>query len=411
MFLAVPLLAAWLTTGCGIVVPGTRTEVSTFIAALDGLDRDVRANIAYTLAMEMTFPPDEQAGRMVIDRWSPVDRFVHVRVPERMWKSGIVKDERGIAAVVDTFQGAALVILWGKALAFEGDTVILWQLSVPRLDKGHPAAVQDWTVRVGREPGALEFTVDLPARFMAMPPVVLKRALIEELRATERLEMFADRERTRPTGFLVVGTAFGVVDSSFLDSAPDMLEIKLLGKNVQGWVRVPKLVTQRQGALELASGVIYAIGGSSNWAKRFFAKALEAEGTSTANKHFAYLFRGMAEEKAGRSARADFAEAQRLNPASEVPAKYVVMSYLAEIERLQSQEPPDPRAKDVFRELEAHVTQARALLAQDAEWTTELTAKLRDLQRRLFDEQASRAFLEGHRQVDVVGIDAVGSTP
>lgn len=221
----------------------------------------------------------------------------------------------------------AQFVFWGKVYPFGEQAVAQAHLSIPKYKDFRESHPEIWTVRVRRGSGDVEFSADLPERRYSFEPIVLASEVVERYSHPGALVLHPSPESPESIG--TVGDEF-----TALEHRGDKAKVRS-GKQV-GWVRLPQLSQRRSEVVDFVGGLIRVFRGDWAGAESLMEKVVGNETAPNDLRTDAWLYKGFAEARQGRSPERSLQEARRLSPSARRCAVYAVMGALSEIQRLQA---------------------------------------------------------------------------
>lgn len=395
-----------LFSGC-VSIPGGRGSVSILIYPLEGEEEEFGGFLRNAIVLNMMgsgldFMPietEEKTRVQIFESYLPADvaehidveqyrklffaqqnakRLVYVSVPRELVKElPIFKTHEDAKRLGIYYTGAALVVLWGKYVEFGGKRIVIWQISVPDLDSVLDDEIGSWQLAFNRYGRSFSFEVEIPERYIALPPVTLQSSFVESFANEPRFPIYSDPDGVERKDY----------DISFEDKIESsgirvkgLLSIKVPDFDEDGWVRIPEIFSVKTPALDAMKGVADALAGRPSNAEISLTRVIINETSPATLVRTAYLFRAFAKEKSGVNAREDILKAMDMGPISKRSIQMLVMSYLAELSQLPEAAEERSRERELLGEISLALERYELSYPEGDSWFVSTRHQVKGLQ-------------------------------
>ena len=258
--------------------------------------------------------------------------------------------------------------VWGLVRRYDDGVVVQLFLTITPLIRERRVRPEYWTVIVPDANGkTFEIARDIPGLYYEFEPLTLKKRVVIEYEKPEGIPLYGSRYGGEIRGYLGEIIYF----SEIYDDA-----LLLQSNGVEGWVRLPKLSSQRSEAVSFVKGMVRLLRGDWRGCLEDFAAVLSNANIPQNLRIDALLYTGLAKEKTGESGRQEFERAYQINRLDKSTVSYLLMSRIADIVRARRRN--DEKRIDVsihkFREA---VKSTRVLFAENDKWFQKIESFLK----------------------------------
>lgn len=234
----------------------------------------------------------------------------------------------------------AQIVLWGKAYLYGNGVIVQANLTLPKYADLRERKLEVWHIDIGNQ----SLAVDIPRRRFEFSSIILSPDFVANYSAPAALKIYQQRHGGEPIG--TVGNKF-----TGLQFEPDLAKVR--SGSVTGWVRLPQLSKNKTEVIDMTAAIIRIYRGDWQGAITALNRVIDNPAVRVHLRLDAYLYRGMAKERLGRSGREDFEQAYAISPYAKTTVQYLIMSDIARLAHVRVDSDEANRLRERIRELEA----------------------------------------------------------